>query len=138
MITSLVGFHIRCEKNRGIRDNTKVFGLGKQINGGITWWMILCFERWTLSEMWPRYWSRAKLEVRIPSRGYCKSSGMTVEGLMEVVAVGLWRSDGAFAMDLVLSCSALPAYHGKQLHPSCWEALIARTQVFIIFGIDIF
>ena len=88
--------------------------------------------------MWPRYWSRAKLEVRIPSRGYCKSSGMTVEGLMEVVAVGLWRSDGAFAMDLVLSCSALPAYHGKQLHPSCWEALIARTQVFIIFGIDIF
>ena len=63
---------------------------------------------------------------------------MTVEGLMEVVAVGLWRSDGAFAMDLVLSCSALPAYYGKQLHPSCWEALITRTQVFIIFGIDIF
>ena len=84
--------------------------------------------------MWPMYWSRAKLEIRIPSRGYCKRSGVTVEGLME----GVWRSDGASALDLVLSYSALPAHHGKQLHPRCWEALIARTQLFIIFGIGIF
>ena len=63
---------------------------------------------------------------------------MTVEGLVEVVAVGLWRSDDASALEPMLSCCVLPAYHGKQLHPSCCEALIARTQVFIIFGIGIF
>lgn len=83
--------------------------------------------------MWSMYWSRAKLEVRIPSGGPCRSSGVTVEGRSGVVAVGCGEVMGASALGLVLSCSALPAYHGKQLHPAA-AALIAKTQVFIIFG----